>query len=293
MILTECPRDAMQGRQAFIPTSLKIEYLNTLLKVGFDVLDFGSFVSPGAVPQMSDTAKVIKGLELYNVNTKLLAIIANMRGAKEAVTYEEITFLGFPFSVSETFQQRNTNSSVQQSLETVREIHELCVKKNKKLLVYLSMAFGNPYQDEWSPQIVAEWSDKISEMGVSYIALADTVGVSTPENIKHLFKELTMSSPHVEFGVHLHSHPAHWEEKIEAAWQSGCRKFDTALRGFGGCPMAKDELVGNIATENLLNFIKKKDMEYPVDSIYYKKALELSDKVFYNNFEPNKFEEAS
>lgn len=293
MILTECPRDAMQGIHRFIPTELKTEYINALLRTGFDVLDFGSFVSPKAVPQMSDTAQVLSGLDLKGVKTKLLAIIANVRGAEEAASFEEITYLGYPFSVSETFQQRNTNSGIAQSLNTVEQINEICVKNNKRLLIYISMAFGNPYGDEWSPEIVSGWTGKIAGVGVKYIALADTVGVSTPENIKPLFEKLTFKYPDIEFGAHLHSNPMHWREKVEAAWQSGCRKFDTALRGFGGCPMAKDELVGNIATENLLNFIKEKNMEYPVDRIWYKKALELSDKIFYNNFEANKLGEAS
>ena len=293
MILTECPRDAMQGIQKFIPTEIKTEYLNTLLRVGFDVLDFGSFVSPKAVPQMSDTAQVLRGLDINRVKTKLLAIIANVRGAEEAASFEEITYLGYPFSVSETFQQRNTNSGIEQSLQTVEKIQEICVKNSKKLLIYISMAFGNPYGDQWSPGVVSRWTGEMANLGVKYIALADTVGVSTPENIKPLFRELTKKHPGIEFGAHLHSHPAKWYEKIESAWEGGCRKFDTALRGFGGCPMAKDDLVGNIATENVLNFVKEKNMEYPVDSISYKKALELSDKIFYNNFEANKFGEAS
>lgn len=293
MKLTECPRDAMQGIHRFIPTELKTEYLNTLLRVGFDVLDFGSFVSPKAVPQMSDTAQVLRGLDLKDIKTKLLAIIANVRGAEEAASFEEITYLGYPFSVSETFQQRNTNAGIEKSLQTVEKIRDICVKNNKKLLIYISMAFGNPYGDEWSPGIVSKWTAKMENLGVKYIALADTVGVSTPQNIKPLFQELTKKHPEIEFGAHLHSHPSKWHEKIESAWEAGCRKFDTALRGFGGCPMANDELVGNIATENVLNFAKEKNMEYPVDSIWYKNALELSGKIFYNNFEANKLGEAS
>ena len=293
MQITECPRDAMQGIERFIPTDIKIEYLNSLLKVGFDFLDFGSFVSPKAVPQMGDTANVLAGLNLSGTRTRLLAIIANERGAREAVEKEKITFLGYPFSVSETFQIRNTKATIEESLERVKEIQEICVSNDKKLLVYLSMAFGNPYGDEWNPKIVSDYTAQISDLGIKFVALADTVGVSKPDNIKPLFNELISRFPQIEFGAHLHSHPAHWKEKIEAAWEAGCRKFDSAMRGFGGCPMAKDELVGNIATENLLNFLREKDMEYPIDNISYKKSLSLADKVFYNNFEANKFEEAS
>ena len=293
MILTECPRDAMQGIQKFIPTELKVRYLNSLLKVGFDVLDFGSFVSAKAVPQMQDTPEVVKALDLSFTKTKLLAIIVNVQGAEQASSYNEITFLGFPFSVSETFQKRNTNTTIEQSLHTVRQVQDICMRSGKSLLIYISMGFGNPYGDKWSPEIVSDWVTRLADEGINYMALADTVGVSTPANILPLFKNLIGTHPGIEFGAHLHSHPAGWKEKIEAAWQGGCRKFDTALRGFGGCPMAIDDLVGNIATENLLNFLKEKDMEYPVDSIYYKEALALSDQVFYNNFEANKFEEAS
>ena len=293
MKITECPRDAMQGLHQFIPTEVKIEYINTLLHTGFDVLDFGSFVSPKAVPQMSDTTEVLAGLDLSGSHTKLLAIIANLKGANIAAGHEEITFMGYPFSVSETFQKRNTNAGIEESLEVVKEIQEICLRNDKELLIYLSMAFGNPYGDPWEPGIVSDYAGKMTSLGIKYIALADTVGVSTPDTISPLFKELINNHPEIEFGAHLHSNPATWHEKIEAAWEVGCRKFDSALRGFGGCPMADDQLVGNIATENLLSFAKEKDMEYPVNSIYYKKALQLSDKVFYNNFEANKFEEAS
>jgi hydroxymethylglutaryl-CoA lyase len=250
--IVECPRDAMQGWPDFIPTTDKIEYLNALLKVGFDTLDFGSFVSPQAIPQMRDTAEVLSGLQLDQTSTSLLAIVANLRGAQDASSFDQIRYLGYPFSVSETFQQRNTNSSMQESLHRVEEIVSLCSTTGKEPVIYISMGFGNPYGDAWSPDIVIHWVKRLAEMGVKIIALADTVGVSTRESITHLFSSLIPEVKGVEFGAHLHSHPDSWLEKVEAAYNSGCRRFDSAFKGIGGCPMADDRLVGNLATEQLI-----------------------------------------
>ncbi|HET6995471.1 MAG TPA: hydroxymethylglutaryl-CoA lyase, partial [Chitinophagaceae bacterium] len=244
--LIECPRDAMQGWKTFIPTDRKIEYINSLLNVGFDTIDFGSFVSPKAIPQMADTKDVIPKLEIGNPDTKLLAIIANLRGAEEASIYDAINYLGFPFSVSETFQQRNTNSSIQESLGRVEEIQNLCVKTGKQLVIYISMAFGNPYGDLYDEEIVFEWVNRIVGMDVGIISLADTVGVAEPEQVYDMTRYLIESLPGTEIGVHLHSTPGNWREKLDAAVKAGCRRFDGALKGIGGCPMADDELVGNM-----------------------------------------------
>jgi hydroxymethylglutaryl-CoA lyase len=249
--LIECPRDAMQGIKDFIPTVSKIKYINQLLKVGFDTIDFGSFVSAKAIPQLQDTATVLKGLDLSNTKSKLLAIIANTRGAEDACKFEEIRYLGFPFSISETFQQRNTNSSIAESLIRVEEIQNLCITHKKELVVYISMAFGNPYGDEYNPGIAIKWSTELTKRGIKIIALADTIGSSTPENISLLFNELIPELKGVEMGAHLHSTKEKAQEKIKAAYQSGCRRFDSAIHGFGGCPMAADSLTGNIATEDI------------------------------------------
>ncbi len=250
--LIECPRDAMQGWVHLIPTEQKIRYINSLLKVGFDTIDFGSFVSSKAIPQMADTRNVLEGLDLSNTGSKLLAIVANVRGADDAAAYDEISYLGFPFSVSEEFQKRNTNSTIEESLLRVEEIQDICLRNNKKLVVYISMGFGNPYGEEWNAELVIKWVKRLSLMGISIIALSDTVGVSNPENINQLFSALIPEVKTVEFGAHLHSHPDKWAEKITAAVNAGCVRFDSALKGIGGCPMAKDELVGNLATENLV-----------------------------------------
>lgn len=254
--LIECPRDAMQGWPEFIPTEQKILYLNSLLKVGFDTLDFGSFVSSKAIPQLRDTPEVLAGLDLSSTGTKLLAIVANVRGAEQAVSYDEISCLGFPFSVSEEFQKRNTNSTINESLSRVEEIQKLCIQRDKTLVIYISMGFGNPYGEAWNPEIVINWVRKLSEMGIRIIALSDTVGVSNKENIAALFSQLIPEISGVEFGAHLHSHPMTWQEKVEAAYMSGCRRFDSAMKGIGGCPMANDDLVGNLATENLVAYFK-------------------------------------
>lgn len=258
--IIECPRDAMQGIKEFIPTEKKINYINSLLKVGFDTIDFGSFVSAKSIPQMQDTAAVLDALDLNETKSKLLAIIANTRGAEDAVEFDEITYLGFPFSISEIFQQRNTNSSIEESLKRVEEIQDLCSRNNKKLVVYLSMAFGNPYNELWNEDIAIKWTRKLAQLGIGTIALSDTIGVSNPQNIKTLFTSLIGSFPKIEFGAHLHTTSEKWEEKIEAAYNSGCRRFDSAIKGFGGCPMAEDKLVGNMPTENLIAYFKNKDL---------------------------------
>ena len=281
MKLIECPRDAMQGLHDFIPTKVKANYINQLLKVGFDTIDFGSFVSPKAIPQLRDTAEVLSQLNLEKSSSKLLAIIANQRGAEDAVKFDEINYLGFPFSVSETFQKRNTNSSIDQSLIRVEEIQNLCVKHNKKMVVYLSMAFGNPYDDPWDIDIVAKWSEVLHEkLDVGILALSDTIGVSNPNNIDYLFKNLVKAIPEVEFGAHLHSTPDTAIEKVEAAVQAGCKRFDGAIKGFGGCPMAKDDLVGNMPTEVMLDYFNYQNIETSINSNEFDKAVSLAGSVF-------------
>lgn len=280
--ITECPRDAMQGIKQQIPTELKAEYINQLLKVGFETIDFGSFVSPKAIPQMQDTADVLKKLDLSATKSKLLAIIANARGAQDACAFGEITYLGFPFSISETFQQRNTNSSIAESLQRVEEIQQLCVKHNKKLVVYISMAFGNPYSDAWSPELAIQWCNKLYQLGIRYMPLADTIGCSTTENITQLFSALIPGLKDVQFGAHLHSTRATAYEKIEAAYKSGCRNFDVAVHGFGGCPMAKDDLTGNVATEDLELFAKKNNIALNLNEAALKECYESSWKIFNN-----------
>jgi hydroxymethylglutaryl-CoA lyase len=251
MKIIECPRDAMQGIKDLIPTEVKAQYINSLLNIGFDTIDFGSFVSPKAIPQMHDTAEVLKQLDLSQTKSKLLAIIANTRGAQDACSFEEIKYLGFPFSISETFQQRNANSSIAESLIRVEEIQNLCVQNKKELVVYISMAFGNPYGDSWNSDIVINWTKKLSDLGVKIIALSDTIGVSNRENISYLFSNIIPEFKNVEIGAHLHSTKELAQEKIDAAFKSGCQRFDVAIHGFGGCPMAKDDLTGNLATEDL------------------------------------------
>lgn len=277
--ITECPRDAMQGILDFIPTETKIEYLNSLLRVGFDRLDFGSFVSPKAIPQLRDTAEVLNGLT-SDSPTKLLAIIANLRGAQEAAPFERISFLGFPFSVSETFQQRNTNSGIEESFETVLKIQEIAVKNNKKLLIYISMAFGNPYGDVWDAEIVNHWITRLSGAGIRHIALADTVGLAEAKDVGYLTQAVIKDFPEIEVGAHLHCKPANWHSKVEAAYNAGCRHFDSALKGFGGCPMAEDNLVGNLATENLLQYLNEKNVETLIKPDEFNHAMHVSNLVF-------------
>jgi hydroxymethylglutaryl-CoA lyase len=278
--ITECPRDAMQGLHNFVPTDIKAEYINLLLQVGFDTIDFGSFVSPKAMPQMRDTANVLSKLDLSNTRSRLLAIIANYRGAEDAGSHDEITYLGYPFSISETFQLRNTNTTIEQAFDNVKRINELCTAKNKELLIYLSMGFGNPYGDEWSNEIVQHWAQKMIDEGIGHIALSDTVGVATPERIISLYPALTKLSEITEFGVHLHSTPDTWMEKIAAAHESGCKKFDVALKGYGGCPMAKDELTGNIATENLVAYLLHQNIDPGLNLDKLSEAMDYSGKVF-------------
>ena len=278
--LVECPRDAMQGLHNFIPTGLKTEYLNLLLQVGFDTLDFGSFVSPKAIPQMADTAEVLANLDLSDTKTKLLAIVANLRGVEAAVQHQEINYLGFPFSISETFQQRNTNSSIAQSLNTVEEMLSLCVKNNKEAVVYLSMGFGNPYGDEWNYEIVEQWADVLVSKGVSILSLADTVGVSTPAKIESILPKLITRFSNTEIGVHLHSTPAGRFEKIAAAYHAGVKRIDSALKGFGGCPMAADDLTGNIATEDVISFLNAQGEHLNLDMDKWNEAMALSGRIF-------------
>lgn len=278
--IIECPRDAMQGLHDFIPTEKKIKYINELLKVGFDSIDFGSFVSPKAIPQLADTAQVLAGLDLSTTKSKLLAIVANVRGAEQAVQYDEITYIGFPFSISETFQQRNTNSSISQSLESVKQIQHLCVQYNKKLVIYISMGFGNPYGDEWSTAIAEKWVQEIGALGVKIISLSDTIGIATPESISYLFSSLIPRFPHIEFGAHLHTTPTTWKEKVEAAYTSGCTRFDGAIKGFGGCPMASDSLTGNMPTENLFSYFTEKDIDLGLSPTAFSSAMIASVDVF-------------
>jgi len=278
--IIECPRDAMQGWKNFIRTSKKIEYINSLLEIGFDTIDFGSFVSPKAIPQMADTKEVIKGIKVQGTSSKLLGIVANVRGAEEAVAYNEITYLGFPFSVSETFQQRNTNSSIAESLTRVQEIQNICIKNGKKLVIYISMGFGNPYRDIYSEEIVFNWVNKMVELGITTISLADTVGIATPEQVYSMTKYLVEKLPHVEIGVHLHSRPDNWREKIDAAINAGCRRFDGALKGFGGCPMANDDLVGNMRTEWMIDYFEKKNLSGDLNKVALARSLQLAPQIF-------------
>ena len=278
--LIECPRDAMQGLHDFIPTAKKSKYINQLLKVGFDTIDFGSFVSPKAIPQLKDTAEVLNQLDLSNTKSKLLSIVANQRGATDACNFEEINYLGFPFSISETFQQRNTNASIKESLTRVADIQNLCSKNNKKLVVYISMAFGNPYGDLWNSDIVIEWTKKLADLGVEIIALSDTTGVSNPENINYLFSNTIPEFKNIEIGAHLHTTPDTWSEKVTAAYKSGCMRFDGAIKGFGGCPMATDDLTGNMATENLIQYFNQNKIELGLNNVEFEQSMLDALKVF-------------
>ena len=276
--LIECPRDAMQGLNYFISTADKIDYLNILLDVGFDTLDFGSFVSAKAVPQMSDTANVLEGLKPSP--TKLLAIVANLKGIEEAVKHPSITYLGYPFSISETFQKRNTNTDISKSLGIVEDLLSKCDKFDKKAVIYLSMAFGNPYGDEWNLELIAHWTAELVKRGALIISLSDTIGSATSELVGEVYKNTQSSFPHIELGIHLHSTPEHWEEKINAAYLSGCRRFDSAIKGYGGCPMAADTLTGNIATEKLISFLRERNENLNINMSSFEKAMSFSSKIF-------------
>lgn len=278
--LVECPRDAMQGWKAFIPTEKKIAYLNSLLQVGFDTIDFGSFVSPKAIPQMADTKDVVKKLRLHGSRSKLLAIVANRRGAEEAVAFDEITHLGFPFSISETFQQRNANSSVEESVHRVHEIQNLCAAHNKELVVYLSMGFGNPYGDAYNEEILLKWTDVMAQRGVTILSLADTVGMATPEQIRFALNALIPKYPTVRFGVHLHAAPDHWKAKVDAALAAGCTRIDGALKGIGGCPMAGNDLVGNLNTELLVEYLAAKGASLQLNEEAMQNSLRLATEIF-------------
>jgi hydroxymethylglutaryl-CoA lyase len=278
--IVECPRDAMQGMHAFIPTSEKARYINSLLKVGFDTIDFGSFVSPKAIPQLRDTAEVLSLLELSGSTSKLLAIVANLRGAEQAMTFEEINCIGFPFSISETFQKRNTNTTIAESLVMLTAMQNLCIKHNKTMVVYISMGFGNPYGDIWNTEIVLNWVAKLAGLGIKIIALADTIGISTKSTIESLFKTLVPAYSEIEFGAHLHSTGNQALEKISAALTNGCRRFDTAIMGFGGCPMAADILTGNIATETLMNLLQQVNSKLNIDVKAFNKSILLAKELF-------------
>ena len=280
--LIECPRDAMQGIKDWIPTHKKVQYIQSLLNCGFDTIDFGSFVSPKAIPQMVDTAEVLSKLVMSSTQTKLLAIVANVRGAKAAVAHPEITYLGYPFSISENFQMRNTHKTIAQSVATLSEILTLASASNKQVVTYLSMGFGNPYGDPWSLDIVGQWAQKLSQMGVTILSLSDTVGSSTPETISYLFSNLTPTYPNIEFGAHLHTTPSAWHEKVDAAYKAGCRRFDGAIQGFGGCPMAKDELTGNMPTEKMLSYFTTQKATTNIRTMSFESAHNTASDIFNN-----------
>lgn len=279
--LIECPRDAMQGIQTFIPTELKVEYLNSLLCVGFDTIDIGSFVSPKAIPQLADTAEVLSRIELEGSRSKLLVIVANERGAEAAVQQEHVTYLGYPFSISETFQQRNTNTSIEGSWARTANIAELAQKAGKELVVYISMAFGNPYGDPWDAEVALRWTERlVKELGVRVIALSDTVGVAKPEDITSMFKALIPALPQTEFGAHLHCSPDNWKLKTQAAWDGGCRRFDGAIKGYGGCPMAEDDLVGNLQMELFVKHLEARGDHTGLDLALLDRCVQQAERVF-------------
>lgn len=278
--IIECPRDAMQGIKTFIPTDEKARYIQALLGCGFDTIDFGSFVSPKAIPQMVDTAEVLSRLDLSKTSSRLLAIVANVRGAQNACLHEEIDYLGYPFSISENFQMRNTHKTIAQSVEVLAEILNLADRNNKEVVTYISMGFGNPYGDPWNVEIVGEWTEKLAGMGVRILSISDTVGTSTPENITYLFSNLIPKYPRIEFGAHLHTTPSKWHEKINAAYRSGCQRFDGAVQGFGGCPMAKDELTGNMPTEKILSYFTAEKVTTNVNWMSFEAAYNKATELF-------------
>jgi len=276
----ECPRDAMQGIKQMIPTSQKVQYVQSLLRCGFDTLDFGSFVSPKAIPQMVDTAEVLSKLDLSKTDTKLLAIIANLRGAREACKHPEIQYLGYPFSISENFQMRNTHKTIAESVVLLQEVISLAKQHDKELVVYISMGFGNPYGDPWNVEIVGEWTQKLYDMGVKILSLSDTVGTSDPKTIAYLFSNLIPRYPAIEFGAHLHTTPTSWHEKVDAAYKAGCRRFDGAIQGFGGCPMAKDVLTGNMPTEKLLSYFNAAKANSGIKAMSFESSYNEATKIF-------------
>jgi len=278
--IIECPRDAMQGIKDWISTTEKVNYIQSLLACGFDTIDFGSFVSPKAIPQMKDTAEVLSKLDLSATKSKLLAIVANVRGASDASRYDEIQYLGYPFSISENFQMRNTHKTIAQSVETLKEILEIANSTNKEVVAYLSMGFGNPYGDPWNVDIVGDWTDKLSSMGVKILSLSDTIGTSNAEIIDYLFSNLIPKFSHIEFGAHLHTTPSAWHEKVAAAYNAGCRRFDGAIQGFGGCPMAKDELTGNMPTEKMLYYFNEHSIETKIDRVLFENANTIASTIF-------------
>ena len=280
--IIECPRDAMQGIKDWIPTAEKAQFIQSLLSCGFDTIDFGSFVSPRAIPQMRDTAELLSELDLSKSKSKLLSIVANVRGAQDAVRFTEIDYLGYPFSISENFQMRNTHKTINQSLDQLNEILNIADSNNKVVVAYLSMGFGNPYGDPWNLEIVAEWTEKLASMGVRIISLSDTIGSSTPDTITYLFSELISKYPTIEFGAHLHTTKDKWHEKIDSAFHAGCKRFDGAIQGFGGCPMAKDELTGNMPTEKLLSYFTAKKIPTRIHPMSFESAYNRASKIFNN-----------
>lgn len=278
--IIECPRDAMQGIKEFIPTDLKVQYLQSLLRCGFDTIDFGSFVSPKAIPQLVDTAEVLSKLDLSKTESKLLAIIANLRGAQAACEHPEIQYLGYPFSISENFQMRNTHKTIAQSVDLLQEVIDLAQKHDKELVVYISMGFGNPYGDPWNVEIVGEWTEKLYNMGVKILSLSDTIGSSDPETISYLFSNLIPKYPEIEFGAHLHTTPTTWHEKVDAAYKAGCRRFDGAIQGFGGCPMAKDDLTGNMPTEKMVSYFNTVKADTNVNAMSFESSYNEATKIF-------------
>ena len=278
--ITECPRDAMQGLRAFIPTEIKVSYINKLLEVGFDVLDCGSFVSPKAIPQMADSGEVISKLQKGENQTRLSVVVANVRGAEDACKHDNIDIIGYPFSISETFQLKNTNATIEESLKRVERILKLCCEAGKTPLLYISMAFGNPYHDKWDERIAAEWVDKLAQKGVTRFSMADTVGVASPEAIARVFGQLTLQYPYLEFSAHLHTHAENWRVKIEAAFENGCQHFESAMLGFGGCPMAGDELTGNLSTELLVGFLIEKGVKINLSQTHFDQAKTAARQLF-------------
>ena len=278
--IIECPRDAMQGIKTFIPTKDKVAYIQSLLRVGFDTIDFGSFVSPKAIPQMVDTAEVLAQLDLTQTKSKLLSIIANTQGAQLASNHKEIQYLGFPFSISENFQMRNTHKTIAESLITLQEILNIADKTNKEVVTYISMGFGNPYGDPWNVEIVGDWTEKLYKMGVKILSLSDTIGSSSPDVISYLFSNLIPKYPNIEFGAHLHTTPTKWHEKIDAAYQAGCLRFDGAIQGFGGCPMAKDDLTGNMPTEKILSYFTQQKANTNTSPMSFESAYNVASRLF-------------